>query len=236
MTNAVQSKSSKRSPMTSSRKHSLAAGVLYLITFISIPTLGLYAAVHTPNYVLGSGPDSPIIIGGILEIIVALANIGTAVALFPVLKRQNEGVALGFVGARILEASTMFAGVAALLAVVTLRQAGVGAGGVVTGQALVALHDSLKYGQAIMPVVNALLLGYLLFRSRLVPRALPILAFVGAPILLASTLANMFGLVGPESAVTAFGALPDALWELLLGLYLVIKGFKPSPITAEFDK
>jgi Domain of unknown function (DUF4386) len=236
MTNTVQTKPLQRAPMTSSRKSSLAAGVLYLITFVSMPTIGLYAAVHTPNFIAGNGPDGPVILGGLLEIIVALANIGTAVALFPVLKRQNEAVALGFVGARVLEASTMFAGVASLFAIVTLRQAGVGADGLVTGQTLVALHDSLKYGQAIMPVVNALLLGYLLFRSRLVPRILPILAFVGAPILLASTIATMLGLVGAESAVTALGALPDALWEFSLGIYLVVKGFKPSPITAEFDK
>jgi Domain of unknown function (DUF4386) len=219
--------------MTSLRKSALAAGVLYLITFISIPTFSLYAAVEAPNFVTGSGPDAPVIIGGILEIIVALAGIGTAVALFPVTKRQNEGIALGFVGSRTLEASTIFAGVASLLAVVALRQSGVGAEGLVTGQALVALHDSLRFGQPLMAVVNAILLGTLLYRSRLVPRALPILAFVGAPILLASTLATMFGLWTETSVLALVGAGPDALWEFSLGVYLVVKGFKPSPITAD---
>ena len=127
--------------MDSTRKTALAAGVLYLLTFVSIPTLALYAPVHDPNYIVGPGPDTPVLIGGVLEIIVALAGIGTAVALYPVVKRQNEAVALGFVGARVLEASAIFAGVVSLLAVVTLRQAGVGAAALVTGQALVALYD-----------------------------------------------------------------------------------------------
>ena len=118
--------------MSPLRKTALVAGVLYLLTFVSIPTLFLYGPVNGANYILGPGPDTAAIIGGILEIIVALAGIGTAVTLFPVLKRQNEGVALGFVGSRVLEAATIFAGVACLLSVVTLRQAGVGAAGLVS--------------------------------------------------------------------------------------------------------
>ena len=90
------------------RKTSLAAGLLYLITFVSIPTLALYAQVKGVNYIVGSGPDTRMFIAGFLEMIVALAGIGTAVVLYPVLKRQNGGVALGFVGARTLEASTIF--------------------------------------------------------------------------------------------------------------------------------
>ena len=128
-----------RAPMSSSRKTALVAGVIYLVTFISIPTLALYGPVRNdPNYIVGPGPDTPVIFGGVLEIIVALACIGTAVALYPVVKRQNEGVAMGFVGARVLEAAAIFAGVVSLLSVVTLRQAGAGADALVTGQALVA--------------------------------------------------------------------------------------------------
>jgi len=126
--------------MISSRKSALAAGVLYLLTFVSIPVGFLYSSVlNDPNYIVGSSPDTAVIIGGILEIIVALAGIGTAVALYPVVKRQNEGVALGFVGSRVLEAGTIFADVVCLLAVVTLRRAGVGADALVTGKALVPL-------------------------------------------------------------------------------------------------
>ena len=216
--------------MSPFRKTALAAGVLYLITFVSIPTLFLYVPVHDPRYILGPGPDTGVLVGGILEVIVALAGIGTAVALFPVLKRQNEGVALGLVGSRVLEAATIFAGVAFLLSVVTLRQAGAGAGALVTGQALVALYDrTFLVGQSFMPAVDDVLLGFLLYQSRLVPRVLPLLAFIGAALLVAADIAKLFDLVGPTSLV-ALAALPIALFEFSLGVYLVVKGFKPSPI------
>src|SRR6266516_198280 len=158
----------KRVPMDSLRKTALVAGAFYLLTFISIPTLFLYGPVHDPKYIVGPGPDTAVIIGGVLEMIVALAGIGTAVPLYPVVKRQNEGVALGFVGARVLEAATIFAGVVYLLSVVTLRQAGAGAGALVTGQALVVLYDrTFLIGHSFIPAVNALLLGSLLYQSRL---------------------------------------------------------------------
>ena len=178
----------RRVPMSSLRKTALIAGVVYLITFISIPTLALYGPVRDdPTYILGPGPDTPALIGAALEIIVALACIGTAVVLYPVVKRQNEAVAMGFVGARVLEAATIFAGVASLLSVVTLRQAGAGADALVAGQALVALHDwTMLLGQGFLPGVNALLLGSLLYRSRLVPRIIPLMGLVGAPLIIAS--------------------------------------------------
>lgn len=233
-TTAVRPPAAKRVPMTSLRKTALVAGALYLLTFVSIPTLTLYGPVHDANYIVGPGPDTPVIFGGILELIVALACIGTAVALYPVVKRQNEGVALGFVGARVLEAATIFAGVAILLSVVTLRQAGAGADASVTGQALVGLYDRMfLVGQALIPAVNALLLGSLLYKSRLVPRVLPLLGFIGAPLLVASAIATMFGIYDRVSALSAIAALPIALWEFSLGVYLVVKGFKACPITAE---
>ena len=127
----------------SNRKTSLTAGVLYLLTFVSIPTLALYGAVHQPNYILGSAPDTAVIIGGILEIIVALTGIGTAVALYPVLKKQNEGMALGLVGSRVLEAGTIFAGVMFLFTVVTLRQTGAGDEALITSHTLVTMYDRM---------------------------------------------------------------------------------------------
>jgi len=218
--------------MTFSRKTALVAGVLYLLTFVSIPTLSLYSPVHDSNYVVGLGPDTPTLIGASLELIVAIACIGTAVALYSVVKRQNEGLALGFVGARILEAATIFAGIACLLSVVSLRQAGAGAAALATSQALVALYDRLfLLGQGVMPAANALLLGSLLYRSRLVPRVLPVLGFIGAPLLLASHVAVVFGLLERVSALAGIAALPIALWELSLGVWLVAKGFNPSAYT-----
>ena len=213
--------------MSPLRKTALAAGVLYILTFVSIPTLFLYGPVKGANYILGPGLDTNVIVGGMLEIIVAIAGIGTAVALFPVLKRQNEGVALGFVGSRVLEAATIFAGVVFLLSVVSLRQAGVGAAGLVTAQALVAMYNrTFLVGQSLMPVVNALLLGSLLYQSRLVPRVLPLLGFTGAALLVASDIGVLFSLWGQTSSVAALAALPIALWEFSLGVYLVVKGFK----------
>jgi hypothetical protein len=171
--------------MNSLRKTALVAGGFYLVTFISIPTLALYGAVHSPDYVVGPGPDTGVLWGGLLEVIVALAGIGTAVALFPVVKRQNEGVALGFVAARVLEAAVIFVGVVSLLSVVTLRQDRAGADAaslVTTGKALVAIHDgTFLLGQGLIPGVNALLLGSLMYRSRLVPRIIPAMGLIGAP-------------------------------------------------------
>jgi hypothetical protein len=211
------------------RKTSLAAGVLYLLTFVSMPTLVLYGPVKTANYILGAGPDTGVLFGGILEIIVALAGIGTAVALFPVLKRQNEGIAMAFVGSRVLEASTIFVGVMCLLTVVSLRQAGAGADALVTSHTLVAMYNRIfLIGQSFMPAVDDLLLGILLYQSRLVPRVLPLLGLIGVPLLVASDIAVLFGVVGTSQA--AVFALPIALFEFSLGVWLVVKGFQPSPI------
>ena len=222
--------------MTSLRKIALAAGVLYLLTFVSIPTAALYAPIQNPNYIAGPGPDTGVILGGVLEIIVAFAGIGTAVALYPVVKRQNEGIALGFVASRIVEAGTIFADVVCLLALVTLRRAGAGADGLVTGKALVALYTWFKLGQNLMPAVNALLLGSLMYQSRLVPRVLPLLGLIGAPLLLANTIVTMFGITGPFFVLTGIGFLPVAVWEFSLGVWLTVKGFKPSAITSELAK
>ena len=223
---------------SSQRKVSIAAGVLYLLTFVSIPIGFLYYPIlNDPNYIIGTGSDTGVIIGGILEIIVALAGIGTAVALYPVVKRQNEGVALGFVGARVLEAGTIFADVVCLLAIVTLRRAGVGADALVIGKALVALYGWFRLGQNLMPTVNALLLGSLLYQSRLVPRVLPLLGFIGAPLLIANTIVVMFGITtGPIYVFTGIGFLPIAIWEFSLGVWLTFKGFNSSAITSLFEK
>ena len=224
----------KRVPMSSLRKTSLTAGVLYLITFVSIPTLSLYGPVKEAGYIVGAGHDTQVLVSGLLEIIVALAGIGTAVTLYPVIKRQNQGVALGFVSMRTLEAATIFAGVVSLLSIVTLRQAGAGANGQVVGQALNAqYHWTFLLGQALLPGINALLLGSLMYKSRLVPRALPLIGLIGAPIIFASVIAKYFGVYDEVSAWSLVGALPIAVWEFSLGVYLTVKGFKPCAITAE---
>jgi len=219
--------------MSSQRKISLAAGALYLLTFVSIPTLAIYGPVKGANYILGAGPDTSAIIGGILEIIVALAGIGTAIVLFSVLKKQNEGLALGLVAARVLESGTIFVGVAFLLSIVTLRQAGAGANALAAGQALVALYDRIfLLGQSFMPAICDLLLGFLLYQSRLVPRSLSLTGILGAPLLLAGYFAVLFGLIGQHALLAGLSALPVALFEFSLGVWLVVKGFNPSAMAA----
>ncbi len=218
---------------SSQRKISLAAGLLYLLTFVSIPTLALYGQVKGANYIMGTGPDTAVIIGGILEIIVALAGIGTAVVLFPVLKKQSEGLALGLVASRVLEASTIFADVVCLMTIVTLRRTGVGPEALVTGKTLVALYGLFRLGQNLMPAIDDLLLGTLLYQSRLVPRVLPVLGIIGAPLLIANTIVFMFGITsGPLYVLTGIGVLPIALFEFSLGIWLTVKGFNPSAITS----
>jgi hypothetical protein len=227
----------ERDPSSSLRKTSLVAGLLYLLTFVSIPTLALYGPIHGPNYILGPGPDTPVIFGGILEIVVALAGIATAVVLYPILKRQNESLALGLVASRVLEASTMFVGVAFLLSVVTLRKAGAGADAWVTSHALVALYDRIfLLGQGFMPALNDLLLGFLLYQSRLVPRVISLIGIVGALPLLSGYIAVLFGLIGLHSPLAGLAAVLVALFEFSLGVWLVVKGFNISATAKQPSK
>lgn len=229
-------RTTKRAPMRASRKQSLAAGILYLLTFVSIPTLGLYTNAHKADFILGSGPDSSVYIGAVLEMIVALTGIGTAIALYPIVRKQTETLAIGFVAARTLEAAAIVAGVASILSLVTLRQSGVGADGAVTGQALISMYDKFfMLGQSLMPSVNGLLLGTLLYRSRLVPRILPTIGLIGAPILFVYTMLAVGGVVDNFGPAAGPAALLIAVWELSLGCWLTFKGFKPSPITDAFD-
>jgi hypothetical protein len=216
----------------SARNTARAAGILYLLTFVSIPIGVLYSAILSdPNYIAGAGSDAPVVIGGILEIIVALAGIGTAVVLYPVLKKQNEAIALGFVGSRVLEAGTIFADVVCLMTIVTLRRAGAGADAPGIGQTLVAMYGLFRLGQNLMPAVNDILLGTLLYPSRLVPRLLPLLGLIGSPLLIANTIVFMFGITsGPLYVLTAIGVIPVALFEFSLGIWLTFKGFDPSAI------
>jgi hypothetical protein len=241
MTIAKQTAATTRGdPMTPLRKTALVAGLFYLITFISIPTLALYGNLKTDrNFIISSGSSTSVLWGAFLEVIVALAGIGTAVALFPVLKRQNEGMALGFAAVRTLEAAMIFTGVLSLLTLVHLRQGlGTAAGLdknslVTTGASLVSVYNGTALlGQTLMPCMSAVLLGTLMYRSRLVPRAIPVLGLIGAPLLITATIAWFFGVIEQISPWTVIGTVPVALWELSLGLWLTFKGFKPSPITA----
>ena len=211
--------------MTATRKTSLTAGILYLLTFISIPTLSLYHEIHQPNFILSAAPASDVVLGGILELLMALACIGTALVFYPVLKKQNETLALGFVAARILEATLIFAGVASLLTVLNLRS--IGPEAQFMGRGLVMLYDRLfLISQSFIPAVNALLLGTLLYQTRLVPRILPIIGIIGAFTLVAGDVAVLYGVFDQRAPLAGLSAVPIALWEFSLGIYLTVKGFK----------
>jgi hypothetical protein len=236
MTNALT-----RVPMDSMRKTALVAGLLYLITFIAgIPPAAflLGPVLDNPNYIVSSGADNQVLFGAFLDLVNALACIGTAVALFSVVKRQHEGFALGFVTTRMFEAAIIVIGVISIIAVVTLRQTGAAgadaASLVPLGRALVAVRDSAHLlGPGVIPGLNAVLLGYLMYRSRLVPRLIPAMGLIGAPLFLVAITASILGFREQVSVLYGIAVIPIALWELSLGLWLTFKGFNPSaPILA----
>ncbi|PJJ65081.1 DUF4386 domain-containing protein [Compostimonas suwonensis] len=199
------------------------AGGLYLLTVVtSIPALALKAPVLS-DPASAAGGSAALTWAALLEVVLAAACVGTAVVLYPVVRRQGETAALGFVVARTLESGLVLSGVIAMLALA--RVTGAAAPG------LVAIHDgAFLIGPGLIPAANALCLGYLLYRSRLVPRVIPLVGLVGAPLLIASAIASLFGVTGQVSAVAGVAALPIALWEISLGLWLVVKGFRAEPL------
>jgi hypothetical protein len=224
---------------TSPRTIAAVAGALYLVTFASsIPAYFLIGPVlDDPSYIVSAGVDAQVLWGSVLDLVNALAAIGTAVVLFPVTRRVNEGAALGFVAARILEAAIILVGVMALFTVVTLRDPGATDTQATTltmiGNALVALRDwTFVFGPGLIPGINALLLGYLLYRSRLVPRAIPALGLIGAPLLLSSTLGILLGVNHEGTPWAAIGTLPIFFWELSVGVWMLTRGFHVGAIDA----
>ena len=226
---------------TSPRRIATVTGWLFILTFVtSIPAVLLYGPVlHQSHYILGAGGDARVYWGALLEIILIAAGIGTAVALFPVVKRQNESVALAYVTARVLESMIIVVGILSLLSIVTLRQALAGTAGtdtgslVVAGRSLVAVHDwTFLMGPGLLGsgLGNGLLLGYLMYRSGLVPRRMAIVGLAGGTLICASGIAVLFGVIDAGSTAQGIATIPEFIWEAFLGLYLVVKGFKPSPI------
>lgn len=227
--------------MDTTRKLAIATGVCFLITHItSVPAAFLYTPIlNRADYVLGSGSDTRVLLGTLLEIICALGNIGTAVALFPVVRRWNEGGALGYVGLRTLESGIIAVGVLPLLAVVTLRQHAAGIGATDTaslamlGNGLVAMHKWTRLlGPGLVCGVNTALMASLLYRSRLVPRFIPVLGLIGGPLVFAYNTALMFGASGQIVSWAAIGVIPIFAWEVTLAIRLIAKGFDASPMTS----
>jgi hypothetical protein len=221
-----------RAPMDATRKATLAAGLFYIGTFVfSIPALALYKGVlKDPAFVLGHGSSQGVLWGALIEVLTALTSIGTAVALYAILKRLAPGRAIGFVASRTLEAATIVTGVLAVLAVYTLRQGGGDPATLTTtARALVAVKDwSFLLGPGVMPAINALCFASIVYRSRLVPRWIPTVGLVGAPLLLLSSTVTLFGGWAQVSTTSFLFTLPIAVWEFSVGIYMVVKGFKPG--------
>jgi hypothetical protein len=224
------------------RRTAFVVGLLFITTFVvSIPAaLVLYTPVldHT-DYIVGAGADSRVALGAFLEMTLIVANIGTAVVLFPVLRRQNEALSLGYVTARVMESVFIAVGLLSLLAIVTLRQDLAGTTGAdaasldTVGRSLVAVHDwTFLLGPGwVVGIGNGLLLGYLMYRSGLVPRRMAMLGLIGGPLIIISGTAVLFDVIEPGSSAQVIATIPEFFWELSFGVYLMVKGFKPSPIT-----
>jgi hypothetical protein len=226
--------------VNSARKIALVTGVFFMITIIPSPIAQfvLYDSVlNDVDYIVGAGADANVRLGAFLEVIIAIAIIGTAVTLFPLLKRQHEGFALGYVAARIFESTMIVVGIIGLLSVVTLRQEFAGVAGaeaaslVEVGRSLVAIHDwTFLLGPGLMPGLNDIMLGYLLYASRLVPRALALLGIVAGPVHFASFVAVLLGVIEAGSVGQGIASIPVAAFEVILGIWLIVKGFNPSAV------
>jgi hypothetical protein len=226
--------------VTSTRKIALIAGVLFLVTFVtSIAAVILYAPIlHPATYIAGTGGDARVRLGAVCELILIIANIGTAVVLFPILKRQNESLALGYVAARLAECTFIAVGIVSLLAAVTLRQQASGAdiGSLVTtARSLIAIRDwTFVLGPGfVVGIGNGLILGYLMYQSRLVPRGMAMLGLIGGPLICLSGIAIVLNIISRGSVAQGIATIPEFAWELSLGFYLTVKGFKASPITTD---
>lgn len=222
------------------RNHARVAGIFYLLTFASsIPALILIGPIlNDAGYVTGAGSDTRVIWGSLLDTVNALTAVGSAVAVYSVVKRQSGSMALGFVTARLVEAAVIMIGVVSLLAVVTMRQDFAGSGAdaasvTVTANALVDVRNwTFLFGPGLMPVFNAVLFGTLLYRSRLVPRIIPTIGLIGAPLLFTAFIANLFGVFDQVSAASFLLTVPIAAWELSVGIWMVFKGFRPEAVAA----
>ena len=240
MTSNERPSDSNRLSVSFMRKTALVAGILYLITFASsIPAVFLLGPVlNDPNFIIGGiGADS-VRLGALFDIVNCLTAIGTAVALYAVVKRQHQGFAIGFVGSRLFEAAVLMIGTVSILSIVTLQQPGASGAEasilVNLQQALVTVRDwSFALGTGV-PALNAALLGWLMYKSRLVPRAIPVLGLIGAPLFTSWIVGYILGITDGGSAWHAIAVAPIFFWELTLGLWMTFTGFrKEAPMMIE---
>lgn len=219
--------------MSPTRKISLAFGVLFLITFAtSIPALYLFQPVLDDplGYVAGGGSDNKVFLGALLELILIVANIGTAVVVYPLLKRQNHVLSLGYVTARIVESTFILVGILAVLSIVTLSRQDAGGDEGAIAYTLAALKDwTFILGPGwVVGLGNGLILGYLMYRSGLVPRRLAMLGLVGGPLIVLWGTLVLFGVAEQGGTFQGLATVPEFVWELGLGLYATFWGFNAA--------
>jgi Domain of unknown function (DUF4386) len=224
------------------RKIATLTGWLMVVTFVtSIPAYFiLYAPVRNhPDYITGAGadPTASVALGAVLEVILIIAQVGTAVVPYAVFRRYSEGLALGYVAARLVECIFTAIGIVSLLTFLLMRQEGTAGTDAALGQAFVAIYDrAFLIGPGFFAgVSNGMILGYLMYRSGLVPRGMAMLGLIGGPLVAASGIAVMFNVIERGGAVQGIATIPEFFWELSFGIYLIVKGFKPSPILAGLD-
>jgi Domain of unknown function (DUF4386) len=229
--------------MSLDQKRARAFGVLYLITFVtSIPALALYQPVldDPVGYIAGAGDDKQILFGALLELLLIIANIGTAVVIVPIMRRLNEELAIGYVTARLIECTFILVGILSVLGIITLRNQVAGASEGTVAYTLAAIKDwTFLLGPGwVVGWGNGLILGYLMYRSGLVPRRAAWLGLIGGPLIIASGTAVLFTGNHPSSTLRSLQAIttaPEFLWELFLGLYCTFKGFRPSSEILQAD-
>ena len=222
--------------MTASRKSALAVGVLFILTFItSIGAVFAYGpALSDPNYITSAGSGTHVFVGAFLELLLILTNIGCATVLFPILKRTNENLALGYVAARIVECTFILVGLLSVLGIETLRETATAADGgaiLTIGKALLAIHDwTFLFGPGTVDGVGTgLILGWLMYKSGLVGRRTALIGVIGGLLLATSGIAVLLGVIPRGGAVQGIVTIPEVIWEAFLGLYLTFKGFKAAP-------
>ena len=223
--------------MSTDQRLARLTGFLFLVTFAtSIPAaLVFYApALTDTGFVLGEGFDRGLAWGALLEMVLIVANIGTALTLYPVLRRDSEVLSLAYVAARLTECGFIALGLVALMALNTLRLQGTGPDEAlqVAAQSLVAVHDwTFRLGPGfVVGIGNGLILGVMMWRTGLVPRWLSILGLIGGPAIVVSGSAVLLGLAQPAGTAQALATIPEFFWELGLGLWLLIRGFRPSAL------
>ena len=223
--------------MESDQRNARIFGVLFLITFVtSIPALALFQPVldDPAAYIAGGGKDSQIFLGVLLELLLIIANVATAVVVYPILRRQNEILSLGYVAARLVECMFIAAGIIFVLGIVSLRRDDPGASALAVSLAALKDWTFLLGPGFIVGWGNGLILGYLMYSSRLVPRGMAILGLVGGPLIILAGIGVLLDVWDAGGTVQALATIPEFLWELSLGMYCAVKGFRrDSPILSQ---